>query len=1094
MKHFGTVCLRFVATLACLIALSVPSSAQTLYGSLVGSVQDSSGALMPDAKVSMTNKGTGLVLEGVTDSNGNFTVSNVPPGTYDVKVNLAGFKGQSVTDLLITVNTVSRLDFKMEVGAVSDQITVAAEVTQLQTDKADTHTEIRADLVKNLPLPGLRNYQTFINLVPGATPGAFQNSVTDTPQRSLRTNINGTNANNNVTRIDGAASVNLWLPHHAGYVMPAEMVETVNVTTTSGDAEQGMAGGAAITVVTKSGTNSFHGSAFEFHDNQRLKARNFFSTIAKPKSIYNNFGGTIGGPIVKNKLFFFYSHDNTRQRVGQFATYSVPSPTIRTGNFGNISTLIYDPNTGNTATGTGRSVFPGNVIPASRISPIAQKIQAYYPTPTIAQELNNYQASIVPTFNRMYNDIKLNYQRNANHMIWGRYGQMDALSGGTGIFGDAVGPAPGADAALGDTTVRNMSIGHTMTLSSNLLLDGVIGYQRMDQFVRNQDFGKDFATTLGIPGLGGSDPRVQGFPNISFNTYANFGAPGWTPTERKEESFTTSQNVRWVKGKHNLAFGFDGVLHRLTHWQPENGFGPRGGFNFNGGVTGNGSFNNYNSYAAFLLGLPNQIQKAVQNIIATGREWQFGLYAQDRFQLTRKLTVSWGLRYEYYPLMGRANGKGLERLVPETNLIYLGGRGNVPRDNGFSVSKKNFAPRLGIAYRVNDKTVIRTGYGINFSPLPWSRPLRGFYPVVINLNLVSANDNVAVRSLAEGIPAIPTPDLSSGVVALPRDADMRTPIGGELHRGYTQSWNFTIERRLPGSIVSQIAYVGTQSTHLMGDLDVNSGQILGAGNAGRPYSAPFGRNIATLLWDGYLSSNYHALQAQVRRSAKGLTLQGAYTWSKAINFADDEGWQGTSYNWAPAFYRNRSAAGYDRRHMLQLGYVYDLPLGKGHRLASGRVASQVLGGWSISGVTSAYTGTPFSPSSPSGTLNLPGNIQTPDQVKLDVARPEGIGPGTTFYDTSAFAAVNLNGGPARFGTMGRNSLRNPGVFRNDLTLGKTFGFWEKVNLTFRAEAYNFTNSRISTSFSSTDVSNANFLRVLSASDERQVRFSLALRF
>jgi hypothetical protein len=323
---------------------------------------------------------------------------------------------------------------------------------------------------------------------------------------------------------------------------------------------------------------------------------------------------------------------------------------------------------------------------------------------------------------------------------------------------------------------------------------------------------------------------------------------------------------------------------------------------------------------------------------------------------------------------------------------------------------------------------------------------------------------------------------------------MRTPQAGELKRGYTQSWNFTIERRLPGSILGSVAYVGTQSTHLMGDLDINSGQVLGAGNLGRPYSAPFGRNIATLLWNGYLSSNYHALQASVRRSAKGLTLQGAYTWSKAINAADDEGWQGTSYNWAPAFYRNVAAAGYDRRHMLQMGYVYDLPLGKGHALANGRVASHVVGGWSISGVTSAYTGTPVNLSAPSGSLNLPGNIQTPDLVKTDVARLEGIGPGKTFYDTSAFANVVVPAGTYRFGTLGRNVIRNPGVFRTDLTLSKKFDFWEKVSLTFRAEAYNFTNSRISTGFSSTDVTNANFLRVLSSSDERQVRFSLRLQF
>ena len=219
-----------------------------------------------------------------------------------------------------------------------------------------------------------------MNLVPGATPTRFQNSMTDTPGRSLQTNVNGTNANNNVTRIDGATSVNVWLPHHAGYVIPEEMVAEVNVTTTAADAEQGFAGGSSITLVTKSGTNEFHGGLFEFHDNQHLKARNFFQPVGreKPLGIYNNYGGTLGGPIVKNKLFFFFSYDATRLRQGSVATYSVPTADIRTGNFSAYSTPIYDPMTGN-PDGTGRTQFPGNIIPANRLSPQTQKIQAYYP-------------------------------------------------------------------------------------------------------------------------------------------------------------------------------------------------------------------------------------------------------------------------------------------------------------------------------------------------------------------------------------------------------------------------------------------------------------------------------------------------------------------------------------------------------------------------------------------------------------------------------------------------------------------------------------------------------------------------------------------
>jgi hypothetical protein len=1070
-----------------------PAAGQTLYGTVVGVVEDSSGGLVENVKVTVTNKGTGLTLTTQTDGSGLFTLLNVPAGTYDAVAEFPGFKTLTRTGLAVTVNTVSRLNLVMEIGAVTEQITVSAEVAQLQTDKADTHTELQSDLVKNLPLPGYRNYQSLINLVPGATPASFQNAVTDTPARSLRTNVNGTNASTNVTRIDGAASVNVWLPHHTGYVVPAEMVETVNVVTTAGDAEQGMAGGAAITLVTKSGTNTLHGSAFWFHDNQRLRARNFFftPTTQKPVSNYNNFGATIGGPIVKNKLFYFYSYDNTKQRNGAFGRYSVPQSDIRGGDFSNTTTAIFDPLTGDTLKGTGRTQFADNVIPSSRISSIAQNIQAYYPQPNIAGAVNNYAIGGTPQFNRDYNDVKFNYNRSSNHLIWGRYGIMNAFVGGRGIFGDGVGPAPGADPGFGDTRIQNTSVGHNYTLSPNLLLDGVLGYNRLDQTVRGQDFGKDFSATLGIPGLGGPDPRQQGFPNITINGYTGFGVPGWMPLERVEESYTTTHTLRWIKGKHNIAFGFDGVLHKLTHWSPHLGFGPRGNFNFNGGVTSDGSFNNFNGYAAFLLGSPNLIRKSIQHVMLTGREYQFGWFAQDRWQVTRKLTMNAGLRYEYYPLMGRSNGKGLERLDPETNLVYLGARGDIPRDNGFSVSKKLFSPHLGLAFRLDDSTVIRSGYAMNYSPLPWSRPLQGMYPLTVSFAFPAANDNLSSGSLAEGVPPVVGPDLSSGVVALPAAADMRSPYPGQITRGYIQSWNFTLERRLPGSLVGTAAYVGTQVTHQSADRDINSGQVLGAGNAGRPYSAKFGRNIATNMWDGYLSSNYHALQTSLRGKVGGLTLQGAYTWSKAINMTDDEGWAGVSFNWEPVFGRNRATAGYDRTHVFQMGYVYELPFGPGKKFGGSGPIRHVLGGWAINGVTAAYSGTPFTPSAPGGTLNLPGNAQTPDQVKADVIRTEGIGADQTFYDRTAFAAIAA-GQASRFGSMGRNSLRNPGVLRHDLMLSKDIRFFEKVVMTFRAEAYNFTNSRLSTGFASNDSTNPNFLRVLSAVDERQ--FRLGLRF
>jgi len=1044
------------------------------------------------ATVTATNVNTGISVEGKSDEAGRYTLSSVLPGTYNLKITQKGFKVETITDVQVTANTVTRLDRQLQVGSLSEQITVEASAAELQTDKADTHTELGKVEVANLPLPGYRNYQSLMNLTPGATPASLQNSVTDTPGRSLATNVNGTNKNNNMTRIDGASSVNLWLPHHAGYVMPAEMVDTVNITTSAGDAEQGMAGGAAIAVITKSGTNAFHGSLFEYHDNQHLKARNFFQApgIDKALSIYNNYGGTIGGPIKKNKLFFFYSFDGTRQRQGSNGTYSVPVQDIRNGNFAATGTTIYDPNTGDSA-GVGRTPFAGNLIPANRISPQAQKIQSYYPDATSAGFVNNWFGSQVPLFNRDYNDVKVNYAQNEKQNWFMHYGIMKALSGGHGLFGDAVGPSPGSDPGLGDTRTMNMSIGQNHTFSPNLLYDAVIGYQRMDQTVTGEGFGKDFGSILGVPGVSGTG-AASGFPNVDIGSYQGLGVPGWMPAFRTEESYTMSHNVSWIKGAHSFRFGFDGVNHRMSHFQPELGAGPRGDLSFYGNTTvlgPSGSPDDFNAYASFLLGNVDEMQKSLQYILMTPREWQFGWYGQDRWQVSNKLTVSLGLRYEDYPLMTRAHGKGIERLDPETNLVYLGGRGDNPTNVGVTVSHKLFAPRLGIAYRLDDKTVIRTGYGINYDPLPFSRPLRGFYPLTVNFDFVGLNGFQKAGTLASGMPAVYGPDLSTGVVTLPTVADMRSPWAGELHRGYVQSWNFTVERKLPQDVVVSVAYVGTQSVHLLADHDINAGTP-GGGAASQPYYQKFGRTDGTLMWDGYLSSDYHSLQTAFHKQlSKGLMFKGSYTWSKAIDMTDEDGWASVTWNSSSVFRRNRAPAGFDRTHIFNLGWVYELPFGKNGMFFKSGVGEKVFGGWNVNGVMAAYTGTPFTVSASGSSLSDPGNGQTANQVKSTVDYLHGVGSTGTWFDTSAFAPVTT----VAFGTSGRNLLRNPGVWNTDLMINRKFQILEKVDLDFRTEFYNLPNT---SHFNgpNTSVNSSGFGQITGSFGERQIRFGLRLGF
>ena len=1088
-----------VLSLAFVLFSAYPANCQVLYGTLVGDVTDQSGGVVPNANVAITSTATGLARETVTDQAGRFTFGNVLPGSYDLKISAPGFRTLTRQAIDVSVNNVSRADVKLEVGQITEQVSVLANAALLQTDKADTHAEITTKPISTLPLNVYRNYQALFNLVPGATPAAFQNSATDTPARALTTNVNGTPRNANITRVDGAINVNIWLPHHTMYVAPSETIETVNVATGSFDAEQGMAGGAAITVITKSGTNEFHGSGWEFHNNQHLRARNFFMPPGsdKPRDTLNMFGATLGGPIRKNRLFFFGGYEGTRQRTGGSGRFTVPTDDQRAGDFSSYVAsgglgVIYDPATGS-PDGAGRQPFSGNRIPDSRISPIARTILGFVPGPNLAGTAGNYFAAATGIFDRDNYDVKINWNRNDKHTIWGKYSILDANVTGVGAFGQLIGPSVVNDPGTGHTFVQVPTIGHTYVFSPRLLLDQNFGFTRMAQNVLGIDFGKNWGTDVfHIPGTNGADPRQSGLPAFSFDTYSPYGlTQTWMPLFRFDQSYTHATNVTYTRGAHEWRFGFDLVRHHLNHWQPEIG-NPRGAFSFGGAITalrGGAPPNQYNSFAGFLLGLPTSVNKSLQYMTMSGREWQFGWFARDRWQATRKLTLNLGLRYEYYPLMTRASS-GIERLDLNTMLVYLGGRGKVPRDAGIGVSSKLFAPRVGVAYRATEHTVIRTGYGLTYDPLPISRPLRGWYPFTIAPTFVGADDYHPFQPLASGIPFFTGPDISTGVVPLPPDVEERAP-GNFIHRGYIQSWNFTIERRLPGDLVANLGYVGTETTRQLAQLDVNAAAP-GAGNNGRPYAAQFGRKIQLRYWDGYLSSNYHALQASVNRQfSKGLYLKGAYTFSKALNMTDDDGTDLPSWNWLPMFRRNYAPAGYDRTHILQMAWTYDLPIGKGKAFVNSGPAAWVLGNWSVNGVFYHFTGTPLTVTASGASLNAPGNLQTADQMKADVLQIGGIGPGAKYYDPAAFAPVR----DIRFGTSGRNVLRGPGVTGADASLFRIFPIGERTRLEFRAEAFNVTNTpRFGDP--ATSVTGSNFMEIRGTrfDSDRQFRFGLKATF
>jgi hypothetical protein len=1060
--------------------------AQILYGSIVGAVKDPQGALIPGVTVTITNTETGLTRNTITDEQGGYTLTNVLPGPYDVKVSLSGFRESVRSNVPVTIGQISRVDVTLEVGTLTETVTVASESSLLQTDKADISTELKSDAITQMPLNRFRNYQALVNLVPGTMPMSFGNAETDTPARSMTTNVNGQANTNNSTRTDGATNVNIWLPNHVMYVAPAETIDTVNVSTASFDAEQGMAGGAAITVVTKSGTNNFRGSAFEFFNNQDLNATAYNFTpcsincntkSGKPNKLpleANIFGATLGGPIRRDKVFFFGSYDGFRRSNSEFRFFSVPTAAMREGdlsaatNNAGTQQTIYNPFSTTLTNGTGRAAFDGNRIPGSLIDPVARKIlELMYPLPNttgtgLGGLTNNFQRREDRTFSRNNYDAKINYNRTSAHQLWFKYSFMgavvDDLSNYLGVPSNTESETDG-----GFTKVWSATTGQTWTFSPTMLFDATFGFARQKQDVYGPDFnaGNFGLDVLGIPGTndaGLGDQRYAGYPafNTGFSAVGN--RDGWNPIFRDERTYSLATNLSKNMGRHDLRTGYTMNFLYLDHWQPESG-NPRGNFNFAGnatGLSGGQTTNFYNTYAAFLLGLTSTVGKSVQNELMTSREWQHALYFRDRWTPTSKLTLDLGLRWEYYPLMTRADGRGLELLDLNTLEVIIGGRGGNPKSVGLEAGKDNFAPRLGAIYRLNQDTVLRAGYGVTFNNMGWGRPVRGDlqYPITLATNFTQGLQFMWYNRLGEGIPQVVGPDQSSGRVALPNSVGMTTPELGNVDRGKIHTWNVAFERRLPFDVSVDVAYVGAKGVGGYGWVDVNLPTTLGGGANSRPYFISHGRLNDVNVWGAILDTDYDSLQVAINRPFKNrFMLKGAYTFSRSMNETDADGRTGLAFGAHPG-YRDRSwaRAGFDRPHNFQMGFVYQLPWaheGSGY----GNVAKAILGDWQLNGVFGAFSGSPFHVTASGTSLNTPGITQTADFAGGDLNILGNIGAAGKWFDTTQFSQPQ----GVTIGNVKRNQFRGPGGWTLDLSLFRNIPMGGHRRLQLQIDASNILN-------------------------------------
>ncbi len=989
-------------------------------------------------------------------------------------------------------NTSRRVDVALEVASVSASVTVDASAVTLQADRVEVNTQISDKEVEDLPLTGARNFQSLLDLVPGVTPPVASHSEAGNPTGALATNVNGSSYNNNGTRIDGTVNGYPWLPEIIAYVPPAESIQAVSVSTGNYDAEQGMAGGSAVNVTMKSGTNGFHGAAWEYNTVSKLNAKNFFYRGGPdlPKFIQNQFGLTSGGPIRKNKLFYFADWERTLKRQAASGTESVPLEAMRKGDFSFTTTKIYDPQTG-AANGTGRTQFPNNMIPASRLSSAAMMMAALLPEPNMGTaSTSNYFAIGHYYFNRDNIDIKINYNPNEKSSIFARYSFITydifdppalGAAGGGALNGGQPGHATG--------TVRNSAVGGTYTITPSLLFDGNVGYTRQAISGKdvdiNQNWGSDI---LKIPGTNGSLNLQGGQPYFNVSSYTAFGNPNISnPFVFRDNQYVAAGNLSWIRRSHSLRFGVDYVDMQINHFQPQLKYGPRGGFFFTGGVTslnGGSASNQYNDWADFMLGMPQTMGKDIQYINpSTVREKSVGLYARDQWQVLGNLTVTLGVRYEDYPLAHRDH-TGFNRYDPTTNLELLGGLGGVPYDTGANAGSGIFAPRLGIAYRIGQKLVVRTGYGITVDPNNF-RSLRDAYPAVISQQLSGSNSYQAAGSLLTGLPPVVLPDITAGKLVLPSTVGTTT-FPQNVRRGYIESYNFTLQRDMGHSINIQAGYVGTMSIRQYANVNINASTPNG-GNAAEPLNILWG-NISTIsLITPFNSSRYNSLQSQaVKRFRGASSIRMAYTWGRAIDYSDNSD-SGLSWNWVPMQSRNKALAGYDRTHNFKLFGTYELPFGRGQRWFTQGFVNKIAGGWQINGIMALVSGTPFTVASSATALNSPGNAQTANQVRPAV---EIFGGLTPYFDPKAFAAPI---GAGVFGNTGRDILRGPGYFNLDASVFRIFRITERFRLQFRTEAFGVTNTPHFNNPAAT-VTSGGFGNITGSSGQRQLRFAMKLNY
>ncbi len=1111
MKGLRTICI----VCALLLVTAGFGYSQAVNATLLGTVTDSSGAIVPSAKVTVTEVNTGVNRSGQTNESGNYTFPDLPPGQYMVTVETSGFKKETRKDITLAVNSSTRIDVQLTPGNVTETVEVTGAPPLLQTDRADTGAQLEVVQTASLPLGTNRNYQSLLNLVPGTTRASFQHSQFFNAASSLQTEVNGQMRMGNSYQIEGIDNnertglLQIMVP-------PLEAIQAVDVSTSNYEAELGRASGANTNVVLKSGTNEFHGAGYEFLRNSALNARNFFDASVGHLA-YNYFGGNIGGPIKKNKIFIFGDFLRTTDHEANTNLGTIPPSSWRGGDLSSGLTLaapvvVYDPATGN-PDGTNRLPFAGNIIPTNRISPIAQKIMNLVPGPNQASSdsapSNNYFALLPYTKDTNSFDVKLDDAASDKGRLSARFSYGRPVTYQAPIFGLAGGFAQGAFQGTSIQKTYSMGVNYNRIFSPTLISEFRVGVAHYHNDAHQTDYGTTASTAVGIPGVN-IDAWTSGLASIQLNGPFSNPMVGYTaslPWNRAEANISVVNSWTKTMGNHTIKWGVDYRRLRDDLLQTQT-INPRGLFNFNpnqtslnpgpGGVAPKtGSVNNM---ASFLLDQPSDGGRDIAAYFPALRGNQLFAFVQDKWQVSSKLTLDFGLRWEFYPPPTPAFPGGFSNYNPVNNTLVMAGIGSNPMNMGMQKNWKYFAPRLGLSYRLNNATVIRTGYGVSYTPFPDNTYAYNF-PIKQNNQYSLGASNFApgitssgVFSMANGFPA---PQLavipSNGIITNPSLTQSNIVVPTNYKNPYVESWNFSVQRSLPLHFTLDVAYVGNHGVRSSATYNLNvptTADQMGIGVNGRPEYQQFKRTADTTQYFTGYSSMYNGLQVKLnRRFTNGLAITTAYTMARGMSFQTGD--DGGIWNY---IYPRRSYArtDFDRHQTFVQSWVYDLPFGVGKKWLNHGLAAKTIGGWQINSIITLMTGTPMTFGASGGSLNTPGTNQTADQV-APVTLLYGVNTpskgGSAWFSQASF--VQPTG--VRFGSSGRNTFSGPGFFNADLSIFKIFNFTEKVKMELRGESFSATNTPQFNN-PTTDVSNSNYGYITGAGGGRGMQLGAKVSF